>query len=181
MMRTAERNFWLDVAIFASFLITTVTGVVLWRVAPHHVAQALVEVERGVWIAAHVGAGLMGLAGVVVHIVWHRDWLKALRRRPLNALPAKVRANRIVDRILWICYLAAQGFGVATWALRIAEPGGGVSLPERLHVVFGVAYAVLTLAHLGLHREWIAATARRCAQAGWVRAKGLQSWRRMAP
>lgn len=172
-MRTTTHNFWLDVAIFAGYLATIVTGVVLWRIIPHAVEASVVGLSRQVWLAAHLGGGMFSLAGVGLHVVWHWDWLKALRGRPLRTMPTKVRANRVVDRVLWQCFIAATVWGTVTTALRLSGASAEVTLPERLHVVSGVAWAVLTIVHLGLHWKWIAATARRCLAGGWQNAKAL--------
>jgi hypothetical protein len=100
-MSRTERNFWLDVTIFMALLITTITGSILWLVIPHKLDIVFLGFPRSVWVAAHICFGVVGLAGIVIHIVRHWGWLKALRGRPLGGMPEKLRANRVVDRIIW--------------------------------------------------------------------------------
>ncbi len=118
-MSRTEQNFWLDVTIFVALLITTITGFYLWLVIPHKIDITFLGFSRGVWVAAHICFGAVGLAGVVMHIVRHWGWLKALRGRPLSGMPEKVRANRVVDRIMWITYILTNVFGAIAWALHL--------------------------------------------------------------
>ena len=91
-MSKTEHNFWLDVTIFVALLITTITGFILWLVIPHKLDIVFLGFSRSVWVAAHIYSGVVGLAGIVMHIVRHRGWLEALRRRPLSGMPGKLRA-----------------------------------------------------------------------------------------
>ena len=160
-MKQTERNFCLDLAICVALLITTITGFILWFVIPHNVNIAFLGFSHSVWEAAHVYSGVVGLAGIVRHIVWHRGWLKALRGRRLRGMPEKVRANRVVDRIMWITYIAANVLGAMAWALHFGDEINAVSVPDRLHVVFGLMWIVLVIAHLVLHWKWVT-FATRC-------------------
>ena len=99
-MNTTKRNFWLDVTIFVPLLITTITGLLLWLVILHKLDIVFPGFSRNVWVAAHICFGVVGLAGIVIHIFMHRGWLKALRGRPLSEMSEKLRANRVVDRIM---------------------------------------------------------------------------------
>jgi hypothetical protein len=166
-MNTTERNFWLDGIIFVACLITIITGFVLWLVIPHKLDIVFLGFSRSVWAVAHIYSGVVGLAGIVIHIVRHWGWLKALRGRPLSRMPAKLRTNRIVDRIMWITYIVMNVFGALAWALHF---GGGiyiVRVPDRLHVAFGVAWTILKIVHLALHWKWITSTSQRYIAPGF--------------
>jgi hypothetical protein len=129
------------------------------------------------WVAAHLCFGVVGLAGIVIHIVRHWGWLKALRGRPLSAMPEKLRANRVVDRILWFTFIATNVFGVIAWALHFGDDIYIVSVPDRLHVVFGAAWIILTIVHLSLHWKWIASTSQRYTQVHLRGTNGFQGQR----
>jgi len=160
-MSRTEQNFWLDVTIFVALLITTITGIFLWLVIPHKLDIHFLGFSRSAWVAAHICFGMVGLGGIVIHIVRHWDWLKALRGRPLSRMPEKIRANRIVDRIMWITLITTNVFGAAAWPLHFGDDNYIVKISDRLHVVFGVAWTILMVVHLALHWKWIASTTRR--------------------
>jgi hypothetical protein len=85
-MKQTERNFWLDAGLFIIMLSITFTGFLLWLVIPHQTAAIFFRINRSFWLAVHIGSGLAGLAGNVIHIIWHRGWLKALRKRPIASI-----------------------------------------------------------------------------------------------
>jgi hypothetical protein len=173
-MNKTEHNFWLDVTIFVAFLITTITGFLLWLVIPHQLDIVFLGFSRSVWFAAHICFGVAGLAGVVIHIVLHRGWLKALRGRPLSGMPEKLRANRVVDRIMWFTFITTNVFGAIAWALHFGDDIYIVRVPDRLHVVFGVACTLLMTVHLALHFKWIASTTKRFIHVDFRGTKDFQ-------
>lgn len=171
MINRTESNFWLAVANWVGLLLTTGTGIVLWRFMPYPMHATFLGQARPVWLAAHVIAAAVGLAGVVLHVIGHWGWLKALRGRRLGTMPPKLRANRLVDRAMWMCFIAANVWGALAAVLRLGEASQAISVPERLHVAFGVAWTVLTIVHLGLHKQWITTAARRCVSTYLKRVK----------
>ena len=176
-MNKTKHNFWLDVTISVTFLITATTGLLLWRVIPHGSDFTFPGFSRNVWVIFHICSGMVSLAGVILHVAWHWDWLKALRGRPLRGMSEKLRANRIVDRVLWIIFIAANISGVLAWAAHFGEEIYVVTVPDRLHVVVGIALTFLVIVHLALHRKWIAFTAQRYIQANSQRTNGFQRQR----
>jgi hypothetical protein len=170
-MKQTKRNFRLDAIMFVAFLFTTTTGPILWLVIPRQLGIAFLGFSRSAWRAAHVYSGVVVLAGIVLHIIRHRDWLRALRGRRLSGMPEKLRLNRVVDRIMWITYIAANVFGVTAWALSTGNDISVVGGAERLHAVFGAACTILVSLHLALHWKWVASTTRRylAPAPGWSR------------
>lgn len=160
-MKQTQHNFWLDVTIFVALLITAATGVGLWLVIPRELDADLFGFSRSTWVAGHICSAAGVLAGIVTHIVRHWNWLKALRGRRLSGMPEKVRANRVVDRIMWITYIATNVFGAMAWALHLGSGMYVVGLPHRLHAMFAAASTILVTVHLALHWKWIASTTRR--------------------
>jgi hypothetical protein len=156
MISKTKHNYWLDAMIFIAFLLTAATGLLLWRAAPREAGFL-----RGAWLTIHLCSGIAGLAGVALHVARHRDWLKAMRGRPLGEMARKLRANRILDRILWIAFIAANASGALAWASRAGEGVYLPTLPDRLHVLAGGVLISLTTLHLVFHRKWIAANTRR--------------------
>jgi hypothetical protein len=164
-MNRTERNFWLDVTIFVALLITTITGLHLWLVIPYRLDLVILGFSRRAWIAIHIFSGVVGLAGIIMHIIWHWDWLTALRERPLSGMPEKLRANRVVDRIIWVTFIATNVFGVLAWAFHLGDDNIYLaSAPGRLHGVLGVVWTILVTVHLALHWKWITSTSQRYMQ-----------------
>jgi NO-binding membrane sensor protein with MHYT domain len=161
MMNKTKHNFWLDVTIFVALLITVTTGFLSWQVIPHELGIAFPGFPRSVWVTFHICSGMLSLAGVVMHVTWHRDWLKALRGRPLGEMSEKLRTNRIADRIMWIIFITANVSGALAWAMHFGDDIYVVTVPDRLHVAVGIALTFLVTLHLTLHWKWIPSTTRR--------------------
>jgi len=158
-MKQTERNFWLDISLFVTFLSTILSGLLLWLLIPHQVADVILGLNRYFWLTAHICSGLASMVGGVVHVVWHREWLKALRRRPIATLPPKLRANRVMDRFVLITFLATTVFGARDYFIPACE--NIVNISSRLHIVFGMTWLLGIIVHLALHYKWIASAARR--------------------
>jgi len=99
-MKRTQRNFWLDVNLFVTCLATVSTGFLLWLLIPHQSAAVFLGFDRHFWLTAHIFSGLTSTAGSIIHVIWHREWLKALRGRRIASLPAKIRSNRVTDRYI---------------------------------------------------------------------------------
>ena len=164
MMKKTKQNFWLDETIFMVFLISSITGFVLWRIISPEFGIAFLWFPRRVWITFHICSWIVSLVGVVLHSAWHWNWLKSLRGRPLSGMSEKLRANRIVDRVMWITYIAANVSGALAWALHFGDDIYVVTVPDRLHVVVGRALTFLVTVHLALHWKWIVSTTQRYIQ-----------------
>jgi hypothetical protein len=152
-MKHTKRNFWLDVSLGVTFVSSAFTGLLLWLLFPHQAAAAFLGFNRNFWLTAHICSGLASVAGSVIHVIWHREWLKALRRRRIASLPPKLRTNRVIDRFAWITFLATNIFSALD--LLIPAPENSVSIFSRLHVAFGIAYLLGIIVHLALHNKWI--------------------------
>jgi hypothetical protein len=155
-MKQTKRNFWLDVSIFVTFMSVAFTGILLWLVISHQASAAFLGFDRHFWLTAHIYSGLASVAGSVVHVIWHREWLKALRGRRIASLPAKIRSNRVMDRFVWITFIAMNVFGALDWIIPVPEYS--VSILGRLHVAFGMACLLGITVHLALHTKWIFST-----------------------
>jgi hypothetical protein len=162
-MKQTERNIWLDASLAVIFVSTAFTGFILWLAMPHQASSEFWGLNRYLWLSIHIGSGLASVAGSVLHVIWHRLWLKALRGRRIASLSAKVRSNRVVDRFVWIAFIATNVF--AGLNLIFPAGGNGASVPDRLHVAFAMACLLGITIHLALHSKWIATTIKNCHQA----------------
>jgi hypothetical protein len=148
-----ERNFWLDCSLFIVFLSTMFTGLLLWLPNPHQTSTVILGFTRETCRSIHICSGLAIAVGNVIHLIWHRDWLKALRKRPMGCLPLNFRTNRVLDRFIWMIFLAASGFGALDWILSMGK--SSMSISGRLHVAFGMVWLLGIVMHLALHKKWI--------------------------
>ena len=152
-MKQTKRNFWLDISLSVTFVSTALTGIILWLVIPHQVTTVYRGIDRHFWLTVHICSGFASLAGNVLHVVWHRLWLKALRGHRIASLPAKIRSNRVMDRFIWITFLAASGFAALDWV--IPTRGNNANILSQLHVAFGLACLLGIAVHLALHTKWV--------------------------
>ena len=140
---------------FLAFTITIVSGLLLWLVNPNSNHSVIAGIDRAVWLGSHVGSALIGLLGVTVHIVWHWQWLKALRGRSLRTLKRPVLANRVINRLTWFTFITSNIFGVLVWLLSTSLPIGMIKIFAHLHVSTSMAWLIFLSAHLVLHKKWI--------------------------
>ncbi|PKN99711.1 MAG: hypothetical protein CVU42_06910 [Chloroflexi bacterium HGW-Chloroflexi-4] len=159
MMNQTKKNFWIDAVIFAALLITTLSGFLLWLGNSEKGLSSLGS-TFSVWRTMHLYTAMIGFTGIVLHVVAHWKWLKALRGRRISEMPKKLRANRIVNRVMWFTYIASVIFGMFSWAMRLCGWIGFMPTLNRLHVGFGLAWLTLAIVHLTFHRKWIIFTLR---------------------
>jgi hypothetical protein len=166
-MNKNERNFWLDLMMLIAFSITIVSGIVLWLTIPGRNITHFDVVGRTTWLAFHVGSGLTGLLGVIIHIVWHKEWLKALRGRPLESLKGPVKTNRLINRMTWIAFIISNIFGLLAWLLPASMTNEVIKMINRFHVATSMTWIVLMASHLVLHRKWIVSALQRYLSFGF--------------
>jgi hypothetical protein len=158
-MKQTVQNFWLDLGLFVTFLLTVSTGFILWLVVPLKSTGSFLGLEHQPWLTIHGYASLVSITGIAIHVAWHKTWLKALRNRPAASLPRKIKANRVVNRIIWITFLAASVFGILGWLIQKNQ--SEVNIFSRLHVVLAVSWLMGIIVHLVFHRKWISSTIKR--------------------
>ena len=84
MFGKTKTNFWFDLTIFALFLVTALTGLLLWLVLPGgqgHSNVIWLGLTRHSWLDLHNWFGLAMLAGVTLHLVLHWKWISCVSQR----------------------------------------------------------------------------------------------------
>ncbi len=160
-MTKNERNFWLDWIMFCAFSITIVSGFLLWLIIPHDATSVFAGIDRAAWLAFHIVSGILGLTGVIIHIIWHRDWLKALRGRSPGTLKGPVRANRLTNRLTWFSYIFSNVSGMLLWLLSTGVPSGAIKILCQIHTATSMAWLVFLTIHLVFHQKWIVSAIKR--------------------
>jgi hypothetical protein len=159
MMNQTEKNFWLDTVIFIELLITTLSGLALWLGNPDKGIVTLGS-TFSLWQTMHLYAAITGLTAIILHVAAHWKWLKALRGRRLPEMPKKLRANRIVNRVMWFSFIATTVFGLLTLVFSLNKSIFFLQVSNHLHTGFGFTWLTLAIVHLVFHRKWIIYTLR---------------------
>ncbi len=175
-------NLWLDAAIFTAFLITVLTGLLLWLVIPGGRGNSgliFLGLTRRDWVDLHNWAGLVMLIGATFHLVLHWRWLSCAISRFFGKLARQTRLNFSLDTLLFTAFFLVSLSGLVVW---LVLPSGGyrggrnpfynatlLGLTRHgwndLHLWAGLAMIAILTIHLTLHWHWIVCTARRYAQA----------------
>jgi hypothetical protein len=175
-------NFWLDAAIFVAFLITAVTGLLLWLAISHGPGgQALSPLgwSRHTWVDIHNWAGLAMLVGAAVHIALHWRWITCVAGRFFEKLAQPARLNFSLNSVLFAASALTGLSGLVAW---LVLPSGGyrggrnplynaslLGLTRHgwndVHLWAGLAMIAMLAVHLVLHWRWIVCSIRRYAQA----------------
>jgi hypothetical protein len=182
MLGKTKTNFWLDLAILTTFLLTALTGLLLWVVLPGGRGSGetvLLGLTRHQWIDLHNWIALAMLAGVTLHLTLHWKWISCVSRRYFKKLARQARINFLLNAVLFVAFFLANLSGLIIW---LVLPSGGfqggrnpffnatlLSLTRHqwqdLHLWAGLAMIVILINHLVLHWDWLLCVARRYAQA----------------
>jgi preprotein translocase subunit SecY len=182
MFGKSRYNFWLDLSILTAFLVTAVTGLLLWLVLPHgpgSQSSVFLGLTRYAWIDIHDWAGLAMLLGAATHIALHWKWISCVAGRYFKRLARQARINFSLNSLLFIAFFLASLSGLVAW---LVLPGGGyqggrnpfynatlLGLTRHgwndIHLWTGLAMIVVLTVHFALHWNWLTFTARRYAQA----------------
>ena len=182
MLGKTKTNFWLDLTILTTFLLTALTGLLLWLILPGGRGSGetvLLGLTRHQWIDLHNWIGLAMLAGVTLHLALHWKWITCVSRRYFKKLARQARINFSLNAILFVAFFLANLSGLIIWLIL---PSGGfqggrnpfynatlLSLTRHqwqdLHLWAGLAMIVILINHLVLHWDWLVCVARRYTQA----------------
>ena len=90
-MNKVKLNYALDAVIALAFLMSAITGVAFLVMGSGgyqggrnaYFATALIGLDRAIWSDLHTLASLVMIAGIVVHLVLHWNWIVSTTRRML--------------------------------------------------------------------------------------------------
>lgn len=86
-MKKAKLNYWIDVSIGISFVLSAVSGLVfLLPVNAASDLNAVLGVNYSLWDQLHTWGSLAMIAGVLAHLVLHWKWIVTMTKKTL--LPA---------------------------------------------------------------------------------------------
>ena len=115
MFGKSRYNFWLDLSILTAFLVTAVTGLLLWLVLPHgpgSQSSVFLGLTRYAWIDIHDWAGLAMLLGAATHIALHWKWILCVAGRYFKRLARQARINFSLNSLLFIAFFLVSLSGL---------------------------------------------------------------------
>jgi hypothetical protein len=140
------KNLFLDIAVFLAFLLA---------MAPHFTG-----------IPVHEWLSIAFAAAIVVHLLFHWEWIVGVAPRFFAQLFHESRLNFVVDLVFFLALIMimVSGFAISKAAL----PAIGISLPfslvwKQLHKISAALALIALGVHCGMHAEWIAQSLKRCA------------------
>lgn len=193
MFNKTQTNFWLDGIIFSLFALTALTGLLLWLVIPDGPGSGqsalLLGLVRRTWVSLHNWLGLAMLAGTLLHLVLHWDWIMCVAGRFFKQLAGPARLNFSLDSLLFVAFFLSSLSGLIVWLVLPAGGHRGGRNPlahaallgltrhdwSDLHLWAGLAVITILLIHLALHWNWLVCMTRRYAWPASSRpAKGAE-------
>jgi len=91
-MSKTKLNYWLDAVIALAFILSALSGVVFLFAGsggyqggrnPGFQTEIL-GISRAIWSDLHTWVSLVMIAGVVIHLVLHWEWIVCMTRRMLE-------------------------------------------------------------------------------------------------
>ncbi len=75
-------NYWIDIIMFVGFLITAVTGVVLFFMpkGPRSSLSSFLGIIKHTWGEIHNGVGIGLIIVVLIHFILHWNWFVCMTR-----------------------------------------------------------------------------------------------------
>jgi hypothetical protein len=71
-------NYWIDLIMFFSFFINSISGLFLWFLFPygeHSSRTVFLELSKHQWKTMHIWSGLLLLILVFIHLLLHKKWI----------------------------------------------------------------------------------------------------------
>ena len=138
------RNFLVDGAIFAGFLLAT---------DPHATGQTIHE-----WLGLAFGAG------IITHLLLHWKWIVNVVRRFFSKLPGQVRINALLNSLLFIAMTLIIFSGIMISKVVLSTfglSGSHDAIWRWLHTTATDAVVIIVGLHVALHWKWIVSTIKR--------------------
>ncbi len=141
---SAKTNLILDSAIFAAFL--AVSNPVLTGITVHE------------WLA------LAFAVAVIVHLLFHWDWLVKVTRQFFQKLFHQSRLNYVIDALFFIALTATMISGLMISKIILPTLGIALSVSRSWRMVHSFsadASLILLGLHFALHFKWVVYQAKR--------------------
>lgn len=164
----------LDITIAVAFVLSLATGFIWLLSEGGRSGLAPLGITRGAWSDLHTWFSLVMVAGAVVHLALHWEWVTAMTRRLREGRAKKARWNYLLDWFLGLTLAIATATGLLFLAGGGGYQGGrnpaymaaflGVDrgVWSDLHTWFGLGFLAVLVLHQALHWSWIRSA------LGWI-------------
>ena len=126
-MKRANLNYWVDLAIGASFVVSAISGLVF--LLPGDLVTGILGISYQSWDNVHTWSSLAMIAGVGAHLALHWKWMVSMTRRMLSptgrqkatkTVPEPARIGAKGTSMSRRAFLAAAGTMAAVAGLLVA-------------------------------------------------------------
>ncbi len=143
-MKSLKTNFWLDLLIFAGFLVALQ--------------------PRMTGIAIHEWFTLAATATLIIHIILHWDWVVGVTKKFFSNFFHVSRLNYIVNLLLFVGFVVVITSGLAI--SRSVLPAFGLRIDasrtwREIHNLSSNLTLLLVAVHFALHWSWVKNTFNR--------------------
>ena len=166
----------LNLTIAAAFLLSLGTAVAWLLSTGGRDGVAPLGIARSTWGDLHTWFSLVMIAGAIVHLALHWEWVVALTRRLRAGKAKKARWNYYLDAVLGLTLVVVTVTGLpflfagggyqggrnpAYTAVLLGLERGTLS---DLHAWLGLGFLVVLVLHQALHWKWIRHTIGRAGR-----------------
>lgn len=147
MNKKLKTNWWIDITLFTSFLITfylDLTGLTLHQ-----------------WI------GMVCIALAAIHLFLHRDWVRSVVKRFFQKKAGKTHFYLGLDSLIMVGFglIGLTGMVMSTW---LNLPLQNYDAWRQTHIVVSLTTLVLVLAKLAFHLRWFKSMFRKLLSSSKV-------------
>ena len=133
MNKKLKKNWWIDISLFISFLITfylDLTGLILHQ-----------------WI------GIVSIALATIHLFRHRDWVTSVARQFFQKRANKTHFYLSLDSLIMVGFIliGLTGLMMSTW-LNLPLPN--YDSWRQAHILISLGTLVLVLVKIAFHLRW---------------------------
>ena len=118
----------------------------------------LVNMPQSTGIPVHEWASFIFIIPLMIHIILDWNWVVSVTKRMFGRLPGEVRANHIIDLLIFVMMVLALFTGAII--SEAALPAMGISITidpfwESMHDLTANLTMLLIGIHLAMHWKWI--------------------------
>jgi len=169
-------NWLIDAAVFVGAVLAMLSGVYFlylpsggYQGSDNAAYGVTILGERATWSDLHTWGGVLMIAAVLVHLVFHWEWVKMMARRIVKRarMSKGARINLVVDMLVALSFVLTAASGL----YFLFAPSGGYqggrnpgwdagfvfsrTTWDLIHTWSGVALIVTALLHIAIHWRWI--------------------------